>query len=159
MYLEFRSTPNFKATTTGTWHWQFWILKSRWTSQLTRGWFFSFVWLIDVKYPQWEYIRITPTTIMDKSLGTLLHFWGVLQFTQVQPLPSPHKQCWMRVFRIFFEFQLCIGWEEEELRKNFPKRCIVLKGNREMTEKYEYCSTVPKTFVQDCRYTVDSGTT
>ena len=21
-----------------------------------------------------------------------------------------------------------------------------------MTEKYEYCSTVPRTFVQDCRY-------
>ena len=38
-------------------------------------------------------------TIMDKSLGTLLHFWGVFQFTQVQPLPSPDKQCWRRVSR------------------------------------------------------------
>ena len=26
-------------------------------------------------------------TIMDKSIGTLLHFWSVFQFTQVQPLP------------------------------------------------------------------------
>ena len=26
-------------------------------------------------------------TIMDKSLGTLSRFWGVFQFTQVQPLP------------------------------------------------------------------------
>ena len=40
-------------------------------------------------------------TIMDKSLGTLLRFWGVFQFTQVQPLPSPHKQCWTRVSRFF----------------------------------------------------------
>ena len=39
---------------------------------------------------------------MDKSLATLLRFWGVFQFTQVQPLPSPHKQCWTRVSRIFF---------------------------------------------------------
>ena len=39
-------------------------------------------------------------TIMDKSLATLA-FLGVFQFTQVQPLPSPHKQCWTRVSRIF----------------------------------------------------------
>ena len=29
--------------------------------------------------------------------------------------------------------------------------CTVLRGNQEMTEKYEYWSTVPRTFVQDCR--------
>ena len=34
--------------------------------------------------------------------------------------------------------------------RNFPKGCTVLRGNREMTEKYEYCSTVPRTFVPDC---------
>ena len=44
-------------------------------------------------------------TIMDKSLGSwLLRFWGVFQFTQVQSLPSPHKQCWTCVSRIFSEF-------------------------------------------------------
>ena len=42
-------------------------------------------------------------TIVDKSLGALA-FLGVFQFTQVQPLPSPHKQCWTRVSRIFPEF-------------------------------------------------------
>ena len=51
----------------------------------------------------------TRPTIMDKSLGTLLRFRGVFQFTQVQPLPSPQKQCWMCVSLIFSEFQLCIG--------------------------------------------------
>lgn len=30
----------------------------------------------------------------DLQSWTLLRFWGVSQFTQVQPLPSPHKQCW-----------------------------------------------------------------
>ena len=60
-------------------------------------------------------------TIMDKSLGTLLRFWGVFQFTQVQPLPSAHKECWTRVSRIFSGFQLCIGWGEGELQENFVK--------------------------------------
>ena len=42
-------------------------------------------------------------TIVDKSLGALA-FLGVFQFTQVQPLPSTHKQCCTRVSRIFPEF-------------------------------------------------------
>ena len=92
-------------------------------------------------------------TIMDKSLGTLLLFWGIFQFTQVQPLPSPHKQCWTHVLRIFTEFQLCIGWGEGELQENFEKKHTLLRGNREMTEQYEYCSTVPRMFVQYCRFT------
>ena len=46
-------------------------------------------------------------TMMGKSLGTLLHFWSVFQFTQVQLLPSPHKKSWMGNF--FSELQLCIG--------------------------------------------------
>ena len=37
--------------------------------------------------------------------------------------------------------------------RKFRKGCTVLRGNREVTEKYEYCSTVPGTFVQDCRVT------
>ena len=56
---------------------------------------------------------------MDYSLGTLLRFWGIFQFTQVQPLLSPHKQCWTRVSRIFSEFQLCIGWGKGEVQENF----------------------------------------
>ena len=91
-------------------------------------------------------------TIMDKSLGTRFHFWGVIQFTPVQPLPSPHKQCWTCVSGIFSDFQLCIGWGGGgggELQE-----CTVLRGNQEMTEKYEYGSTVPRTFVQDCSYNV-----
>ena len=58
---------------------------------------------------------------MGKSLGTLLHFWGVFQFTQAQPLPSPHKQCWTRVSRIFSKFQLCIGWGKGELQLGIQK--------------------------------------
>ena len=88
---------------------------------------------------------------MDKSLGTLLHFWGVFQFTQVQTLPSPYKQCWMYVSRIFFRVSTLYRVGGGRTARKFRKGCTVLRGNREMTEKYEYCSTVPRTFVQDCR--------
>ena len=42
---------------------------------------------------------------------------------QTGPIPpSPYKQCWTRVSRIFFsEFQLCIGWREGALQENSEK--------------------------------------
>ena len=52
----------------------------------------------------------------------------------------------------FSHFQLCIGWGGGggwTVRK-FRKGCTLVRGNQEMTEKYEYCSTVPRTFDQDC---------
>ena len=39
---------------------------------------------------------------MDKSLETLLRFWGVFQFTQVQHLPSPPTNNVGRVYPEFF---------------------------------------------------------
>ena len=86
---------------------------------------------------------------MDKSLGTLLHVWGVSQFAQAQHLPSPHKQSLTRVSRIFSKFQFCIGWGRENFKK-ISKRMHFLLGNPEMTEKYEYCITVARTLVHDC---------
>ena len=91
--------------------------------------------------------KVSPT-IMDKSLGTLLHFWGVFQFRQVQPLPSPHKRCC--VSRIVFRVSTLYRVGERRTARKFRNRCTVLRGNREMTEKYEYCITVPRTFVHDC---------
>ena len=64
---------------------------------------------------------------------TLLHFWGVFQFTQVQPLPSPHKQSWTYVSRIFSLFQLCMGEGEGELEENFEKEALFYEG----TEKWQ----------------------
>ena len=68
------------------------------------------------------YVLLTVTsTIINKSLGSLLHFWDVFQFTQVQLLPSAHKQCWTRVSRIFSVFQLCIGWGSKNCKKTSKK--------------------------------------
>ena len=50
----------------------------------------------------------------------------------------------------FFEFQGCIGWGEGELQEIFQKAAPFLEGT-EKWQKYEYYSTVPRTFVHDCR--------
>ena len=65
---------------------------------------------------------------MNKSLGTLLHLWGVFQFTHAQPLPSPHKQHWTLVSRIFSEFQLSIVWGRGELQENFERDLLFYGG-------------------------------
>ena len=51
----------------------------------------------------------------------------------------------------FSEFQLCIGWGKGK-RWTIWKWCTVLRCNREVTEKYEYYSTVPRIFAQDCSW-------
>ena len=102
-------------------------------------------------------VRIFTTAIIDKSLGTRLHFWGVFQCTQSNPSPYPTNN----VGRVYPEFLPSFsfvygeggGGGERNARK-FRKGCTVLRGNREMTEKYEYWSTVPRTFVRDCRLTM-----
>ena len=63
---------------------------------------------------------------------------------------SPHKQCWTRVYRIFFQVSTLDRVRGGRTARKCRKGCTVLRGNREMTEKYEYWSTVPRTFVQDC---------
>ena len=91
-------------------------------------------------------------TIMDKSLGTLLRFWGVFQCAQFQPPPlTPHTMldaCIQNLFRVSTFYGVGGG----RTARKFRKGCTVLTGKREMTEKYEYCSTVPRTFVQDCSF-------
>ena len=49
-----------------------------------------------------------------------------------------------------FNLKIYIGLGEGELQENFEKDAqfsLIPK----MTEKYEYCGTVPRTFVQDCK--------
>ena len=66
--------------------------------------------------------------------------------------PSPHPtntvgRVFPEVFRVSTLYRVGGG----RTARKFRKGCTVLRGNREMTEKSEYCSTVPSTFVQDCR--------
>jgi len=65
---------------------------------------------------------------MDKSLGTL-SFLGRFPIHTGPTPPLTPQQCWMRVSRIFSEFQLCIGWEDGELQENFEKDALFEVGS------------------------------
>ena len=61
--------------------------------------------------------------------------------------PSPHPTNNVgRVYpELFFEFQLCVGVGGKRNARDVRKGCIVLRaGTEEMTERYEYCSTVQR---------------
>ena len=68
------------------------------------------------------------TTIMDKSLGILLHFWGVFQFTQAQPSPHPTNNVGRMYPELFssFNFVHCIGLGGGGTQRKFRKGCTVL---------------------------------
>ena len=53
--------------------------------------------------------------------------------------------CIQNFFRVSILHRVGGGRTARKFRKGFT----VLKGNREMAEKYEHCSTVLRTFVQD----------
>ena len=67
------------------------------------------------------------------------------------PAPSLTPQTMLEAcIQNFFRVSTLYRVGEGRTARKFRKGCTVLKGNREMTEKYEYCSTVLRTFVQDC---------
>ena len=88
---------------------------------------------------------------MDKRLGTLLLSWGVFHvFSYAQPLPSPHKQRWTRVSRIFSECQLCLGWREGELKENVGKDALFYEVTQKLQKIMNTAFLSPRTFVHDC---------
>ena len=118
----------------------------------------TFFWAREWKWPMNNNYQFQPNisvarsnkqllycSIMDKSLGTLLHFWGIFQFTHAQPLASPRKHWWTRVSRIFSEFQLCIGWGEGELQK-ISKRIHCFMREHRYYRKLWILHSYPKDF-------------
>ena len=83
-------------------------------------------------------------------LGALLCFLGRFPIhTDPTPPLTPRTMldaCIQNFFRVSTLDRVRGGRTARKFRKVYT----VLRGNREMTEKYEYCSTVPRTFVQDC---------
>ena len=85
---------------------------------------------------------------MDKSLETLAFLGRFTIHTGPTPPLTPQTMldaCIQNFFRVSTLYR--VGWGRTA--RKFRKGRTVLRGNREMTEKYEYCSTVPRTFVQD----------
>ena len=102
-----------------------------------------------------SYTCSSKATIMDERLGRdTLAFLGRFPIQTCPTLHWPHKQRWMRVFRRFCEFQLCIRWGEGgeggTTARKFRKGSTILWGNPKNYRKYKYCFTVPRTFVHDC---------
>ena len=96
----------------------------------------------------WRLILFAAYNHGQKSWDTFV-FLGVFQFTQAQPLPSPHKQCWTRVSRTFSGFQHRIGWGEREQQEKFEKDTLLYE---ETQNERKICITVPRTFVHYCSF-------
>ena len=67
---------------------------------------------------------IVRPTIMDKSPGTLLHFWVFSNSHRSNPSPHTTNNVGCMYPEFFSEFQLCIGWGEGELQENFENAAL-----------------------------------
>ena len=63
-------------------------------------------------------------TIMNKSLGTLLHFWVFSNSHRSNPSPHTTNNVGCMYPEFFSEFQLCIGWGEGQLQENFENAAL-----------------------------------
>ena len=85
-----------------------------------------------------------------KVLGLTIAFLGRFPIhTGTTPPLTPQTMldtCIQNFLRVSILYRVGGG----RIARNFRKGCTVLRGNLEMTEKHGYCSTVPRTFVQDC---------
>jgi len=99
----------------------------------------------------WGFADNSVPTIMDKSIGTLLRFWGVFQCIQAHLPPLTQQTMLDACIQNFLRVSTLYRVGRGRTARKFRKGCTVLTGNREMTGKYEYYSTLPRNFVQDCR--------
>ena len=93
-----------------------------------------------------------PCLLVQSWAKVLGHFrvYGAFHTGPTPPL-TPQTMldaCIQNFFRVSTLYKVGGG----RTARKFRKGCTVLRGNREMIEKYEYCSTVLRTFVQYCRY-------
>ena len=99
-----------------------------------------------VNYPCKSFVIMTSdlkATIRGKSLGTLLHLWGIFQFIHASPSCHPTNNVVLQVSNLH---RMGGG----KTAGKFQKVCNAFLGNQEITEGYEYCITVPRSFVPDC---------
>ena len=86
---------------------------------------------------------------MDKSLRTLAFLERFPMHAGPTPPLTPQTMLDACIQNWFSSFNF--GWVAGgTTARKCRNGCTVLRGSREMTGKYKYCSTVPRTFVQDC---------
>ena len=96
------------------------------------------------------------SSLMTEHVQSWTKVWDTFTFlgcfpihTGLNPPLTPQTMldaCTQNFFRVSTLYRVGGG----RTARKFRKECTVLGGNREMTVKYKYCSTVPGTFVQDC---------
>ena len=73
---------------------------------------------------------------MDRSLGTLLHLWGLFQFTQ-DPTSPPTPQTTLdtsikNVSTLDTTIKNCVGWGKGELQENLEKDALFNEGTQKL---------------------------
>ena len=106
-------------------------------------------WLVEFKV-------VVICRLMNASYNHGQKSWDTFAFLACFPVhtgPTPAltpqtmlDACIQNFFRVSTLYRVGGG----RIARKFRKWCTVLRGNWEITEKYEYCSTVPRTFVQAC---------
>ena len=92
-------------------------------------------------------------TIIGKILGTCIS--GAFSNAHM-PNPFPHPT--NNVLREYPQFfQVSTLFSKKELLENSEKDALLLWGNPEIAENYEYCITVPRTLVHDFWIEDDCG--
>ena len=98
---------------------------------------------------------------MDKRLGTHLHLWGFFQFTHIKaPNPSPpvpHTNNVGLVYPEFFGVSILYRLGSEKAAEKIWKGCTFFIRHQEITEKHEYCITLPRTFWSPSMYSTCSS--
>ena len=101
-------------------------------SKTTQNWLFS------------SHLYIFQTTI-DRGLGTG-RFPVLIGPTSPITPQTMLDACIQNSFRV----SICTGWGGRDNCKKISKRMHCFMKEHRMTEKYEYCITVPRSFVHDC---------
>ena len=129
----------------------YYVLK---TSEFAFGWVWRQAVVVGLSCRDQWYTNGFKLQSWTKVLGCFCISGAFSNSHRSNPFPHPTNNVGRVYPEFFWEFQLCTGWGEGgrggRTARKFRKWCTVLGGNREMTEKSEYCRTVPRTFVQDC---------
>ena len=85
------------------------------------------------------------------NIRALLALYGPI------PSPPPHGQCWNRLGNFFWSFNIVLGGKREGLWifKMIDSTVFFFKYYLWYAQNCCYALTVPRTFVQDCRYLAD----
>ena len=115
-------------------------------SACARGIIFLYVTIRSFCFVNWSLRLFVTSIIMDNSLGTLSHCGVCFNAHMPNPYLHPTNNFGQVYLHFFPSFNIVKGGRRENCNK-ISKACTVLWGQSEIKENYEYCMTVPTTFL------------